>query len=198
MDSTTARGNASKPHRVSLDFPCHLSFWHFAWFVRQSGVINWWRGRATSPMAYPVGGKPAAKFDWQNVEAWGRRQASDPSDAIFAPFDCHYDASRQGQGVHGYSSGYGMINVLLGFVVLALLPLPTFAQANDAAYCAQLGELAVRYAGSPSGSGDTRPDVAIIDAIDSCNKGDTAKGIKVLEEKLRNNGFTLPKRTAPA
>lgn len=91
-----------------------------------------------------------------------------------------------------------MINVLLGFVVLALLPLPTFAQANDAAYCAHLGELAVRYAGSPSGSGDTRPDVAIIDAIDSCNKGDTAKGIKVLEEKLRNNGFTLPKRTAPA
>jgi hypothetical protein len=58
--------------------------------------------------------------------------------------------------------------------------------------------MALRYAGSPGGSGDTRPDVAIIDAIDSCNKGNTAKGIKVLEEKLRNNGFSLPKRMAPA
>ena len=89
-------------------------------------------------------------------------------------------------------------NVFLGVVALVLLPLPAFAQANDAAYCAELAELAIRYAGSPAGSGETRPDLAIIDAIDECNRGNTAKGIKVLEQKLRNNGFTLPKRTAPA
>jgi hypothetical protein len=91
-----------------------------------------------------------------------------------------------------------MINILLALIALGLHPPPTLAQASDAAYCSHLAELALRYAGSPGGSGDTRPDVAIIDAIDSCNKGDTAKGIKVLEEKLRNNGFTLPRRTAPA
>ena len=91
-----------------------------------------------------------------------------------------------------------MINILLALIALGLPPPPTLAQASDAAYCSHLAELALRYAGSPGGSGDTRPDVAIIDAIDSCNKGHTAKGIKVLEEKLRNNGFTLPKRMAPA
>ena len=95
-------------------------------------------------------------------------------------------------------SNHDVTNILLGLVALVLLPLPAFAQASDAAYCAELGELAIRYAGSPAGSGETRPDPAIINAIDDCNKGNTAKGIKVLEEKLRNNGFTLPRRTAPA
>lgn len=91
-----------------------------------------------------------------------------------------------------------MLNILLGLVALVPPPLPTLAQASDSAYCAHLAELALRYAGSPGASGETRPDAAIIDAIDSCNKGDTAKGIKVLEEKLRNNGLTLPPRMAPA
>jgi hypothetical protein len=93
---------------------------------------------------------------------------------------------------------HDITSILLGLVALVLLPLPAFAQANDAAYCAELGELAIRYAGSPAGSGETRPDLAIINAIDDCNKGNTAKGIKVLEEKLRSKGFTLPRRTAPA
>jgi len=91
-----------------------------------------------------------------------------------------------------------IIHSLVGAIALLLLPLPTLAQANDAAYCAELGELAVRYAGSPAGNGDTRPDLATLEAIDNCNKGKTAAGIKVLEQKLRNNGFTLPKRLAPA
>ena len=96
------------------------------------------------------------------------------------------------------SMKHAMVSIILGLVAVASPPYPTLAQASDSAYCADLAELALRYAGSPGGSGDTRPDVAIIDAIDSCNKGNTAKGIKVLEEKLRNNGFTLPKRMAPA
>lgn len=34
----------------------------------------------------------------------------------------------------------------------------------------------------------------IIDAIDNCNKGNPAKGRRVLEQKLRNNGFTPTER----
>jgi hypothetical protein len=44
----------------------------------------------------------------------------------------------------------------------------------------------------------TRPDFATLEAIDDCDKGNTAAGIKVLEQKLRSNGFILPKRGAPA
>jgi hypothetical protein len=104
----------------------------------------------------------------------------------------------EGKGVGGFMLDHDIVNIPLGLVALVLLPLPTFAQANDSAYCAELGELAVRYAGNPGANGETRPDFAIIDAIDNCNKGNTAKGIKLLEQKLRSNSFTLPKRTAPA
>ena len=89
-------------------------------------------------------------------------------------------------------------NTLVGAMALLLLPLPTWAQANDTAYCVELGELVRRYAGSPGANGDTRPNFAIIEAIENCRKGNTAAGIKVLEQILRSNGFTLPKRTAPA
>lgn len=88
--------------------------------------------------------------------------------------------------------------ILLGAGALLLLPLPLLAQANDAAYCADLAELARRYAGSPGGAGDTRPDRTILEAIDDCDRGNTAAGIKRLEQKLRSNGFTLPRRSAPA
>ncbi len=93
-------------------------------------------------------------------------------------------------------------HILLAVIALLLLllpvPVPTFAQANDSAYCAELGELVLRYAGSPGGDGSIGPDFATLEAIDNCNKGKTAAGIKALEQKLRNNGFTLPKRMAPA
>ena len=86
---------------------------------------------------------------------------------------------------------------LLGVMALLLLPLATFAQGDDRAYCAQLGELARRYTGSAGGNGGLRTDFATVEAIDNCNKGNTAAGIKALEQKLRSNGFTLPKRAAP-
>lgn len=91
-----------------------------------------------------------------------------------------------------------IINSLVGAIALLLLPLPTWAQANDAAYCVELGELVLRYAGSPGANGETRPSFATIEAIDNCSKGNTAAGIRVLEQILRSNGFTLPKRIAPA
>ncbi len=68
------------------------------------------------------------------------------------------------------------------------------AQGNDAAYCFELGRLALRYTGHAGGNGGLAPDYTTLDAIGDCRKGNTAAGIRVLEEKLRCNGFTLPKR----
>ncbi|HTG18447.1 MAG TPA: hypothetical protein VK681_00295 [Reyranella sp.] len=76
----------------------------------------------------------------------------------------------------------------------AALASPAIAQSDDAAYCAQLGALALRYTGSAGGQGGLRPDFTTAGAIDDCKKGNTAAGIPVLEKTLRNNGFTLPKR----
>ena len=76
----------------------------------------------------------------------------------------------------------------------AALASPAIAQSDDAAYCAQLGALALRYTGSAGGQGGLRPDFTTVGAIDDCRKGNTAAGIPVLEKTLRNNGFTLPKR----
>jgi hypothetical protein len=76
----------------------------------------------------------------------------------------------------------------------AALASPAVAQGDDAAYCAQLGALALRYTGSAGGQGGLRPDFTTVGAIDDCKKGNTAAGIPVLEKTLRNNGFTLPKR----
>ena len=87
---------------------------------------------------------------------------------------------------------------VLDAIALLLLPLPTWAQASDAAYGVVLGEMAVRYAGSPGADGETRPNLATVQAIEDCNKANTAAGIKVLEQVLRSRGITLPGRTAPA
>jgi hypothetical protein len=75
----------------------------------------------------------------------------------------------------------------------AALASPALAQGDDAAYCAQLGALALRYTGSAGGQGGLRPDFTTLGAIDDCKKGNTAAGIPVLEKTLRSNGFTLPK-----
>lgn len=79
-------------------------------------------------------------------------------------------------------------------LLLGCIALPAVAQADDAAYCAQLGNLALRYTGSAGGDGRLAQDLTTLGAIADCNKGNTAAGIPVLEKKLRDNGFTLPKR----
>ena len=84
--------------------------------------------------------------------------------------------------------------LLVPILVGALLAFPAWAQSDDAAYCSQLGALATKYLGSAGGNGGTRPDLDTVEAINDCRTGNTAKGIPVLEKKLRNNGFTLPKR----
>ena len=84
---------------------------------------------------------------------------------------------------------------ILTFVLAAcVLALPSLAQVDDAAYCAQLGDLARRYTGSAGGERRLSPDLSTLGAIEDCNKGNTGAGIAVLEKKLRSQGFTLPKR----
>ena len=83
-----------------------------------------------------------------------------------------------------------MKRVLIG-LVLVLSPLQAVA-ADDAAYCATLSDLALRYLSYNSRRGV--PDAEVATAIDQCQKGNTAQGIPTLERKLRNGGFTLPRR----
>jgi hypothetical protein len=66
--------------------------------------------------------------------------------------------------------------------------------SDDMAYCAQLSALYRRYLGNTS-EGKTLPDVTAGTAISECERGNTASGIPVLEKKLRDARFTLPKRT---
>ncbi|MBI2735551.1 MAG: hypothetical protein HYX38_03235 [Rhodospirillales bacterium] len=66
--------------------------------------------------------------------------------------------------------------------------------ADDMTYCAELSALYRRYLGN-TGQGKTFPDVAAGTAIDQCERGNTAAGIPVLEKKLRDARFTLPKRS---
>ncbi len=84
----------------------------------------------------------------------------------------------------------------LTFLILlsALLAGEAIAQSDDAAYCKKLGDYATRYLGDPGGNGGTRPDFAIMEGIDKCNKGNTAAGIAILEKKIRSKGFTPPAR----
>jgi hypothetical protein len=72
----------------------------------------------------------------------------------------------------------------------AQTPSPT----GDMAYCAQLSAQYRRYLGN-TGEGRTFPDVAAATAMDQCERGNTATGIPVLEKKLRDARFTLPKRS---
>jgi len=76
----------------------------------------------------------------------------------------------------------------------AVLSTSAVAQAGDATYCAQLGNLALRYTGGAGSNGGLMPDLTTKEAMDNCNKGNTAAGIPVLEKTLRSNGFTLPSR----
>ena len=87
-----------------------------------------------------------------------------------------------------------MIRTSALILACAVLTVPTMARSDDAAYCAELANLARRYTGSSGAEGRLAPDLSTLGAIDDCNKGNTAAGIAVLEKKLRSHGFTLPKR----
>lgn len=81
----------------------------------------------------------------------------------------------------------------LAAILAAALPGAALAQDGDAAYCAALSDLARRYISQP---GDQRsaPDLDVSIALDDCRTGKTARAIPVLERKLTDRRFTLPKR----
>jgi hypothetical protein len=79
------------------------------------------------------------------------------------------------------------------FTLLAL-PCAAIAQSDDAAYCASLTSLANRYLTGGTLGGREMQDIDTSEAMDDCRRGNTAAGIPVLERKLKNDGFTLPKR----
>jgi hypothetical protein len=83
---------------------------------------------------------------------------------------------------------------LLLLLAAVLMPLPALAQSDDAAYCAQLSSLALRYLTGGTVDGRGVPSLDTSAAVNDCRNGNTAAGIPVLEKKLRSNGFTLPKR----
>ncbi|TAJ86758.1 hypothetical protein [Reyranella sp.] len=83
---------------------------------------------------------------------------------------------------------------LLLAILFASFLAPSAAMADDASYCAELSSLYRRYLGN-QGNGQIFPDVTAGVAMDECAKGNYAAGIPVLEKKLTDGRFTLPKRT---
>ena len=65
---------------------------------------------------------------------------------------------------------------------------------DDGAYCAALSTLANRYLVSGTGLGNGQPDLEVREATIACGAGQYARGIPVLERKLRAARFSLPKR----
>jgi len=68
------------------------------------------------------------------------------------------------------------------------------AQADDRAYCTELSSLYRRYVQNSPGR---QYDVDASVALENCRKGNTAAAIPVLEKKLRDSGFSLPKEFTP-
>lgn len=87
-----------------------------------------------------------------------------------------------------------MITIRSLVVLLAAsLPVAAVAQSDDAAYCDALIQQYNRYVikvGSHPNTGSVDGQVAVA----QCRAGNTAAGIPVLEQKLRNAGVELPRR----
>jgi len=82
--------------------------------------------------------------------------------------------------------------LLLGLCLLSLAEAAP-ARADDMAYCADLSDMYKRYLGQSSNRGPI-PDAAASNAMTACQRGNTAAGIPVLEKRLLDARFTLPKR----
>jgi hypothetical protein len=86
-----------------------------------------------------------------------------------------------------------------GFLFAAtalLLPAAALAQTNDADYCRALTQRYQTFvAGVDRGHNPQPPPVDAQAAIEQCKSGNTAAGIPVLEQKLRDAKVDLPKRS---
>lgn len=78
---------------------------------------------------------------------------------------------------------------------LSLVPVSSFAAPDgDKAYCDELSALYRRYVqNSPGRRFD--PEAAV--ALEDCQKGNATASIPVLEKKLQQSGFSLPKEFKP-
>lgn len=80
------------------------------------------------------------------------------------------------------------------------LPLAGHAQSSpqaNLAYCTRLSELYMQYLGHDEGSSSRNGMRGTLDgqvAVAKCRQGDPS-GIPTLERLLRNQGFTLPRRS---
>jgi len=87
------------------------------------------------------------------------------------------------------------VNVLLAAVVVAL-PTAAFAQSSDADYCNALAQRYQTYvSNTATGRNPASPSAEAQNAIAQCKAGNTAAGIPVLEQKLRDAKVELPKRS---
>ena len=83
----------------------------------------------------------------------------------------------------------------LSMALVAMSAVAERAQANDADYCRALAETYETYIANMTRGRSMMPespDIRI--AMDQCDKGNTAAGIPVLEQKLRNAKINLPPR----
>ena len=89
-----------------------------------------------------------------------------------------------------------MIRVIGLAAAIAVVSTAALAQNNDAGYCKALSDKYQTYVSNMQSGRSPMPespDVRI--AIDQCNKGNTAAGIPVLEQKLKNAKVDLPPRS---
>jgi hypothetical protein len=103
-----------------------------------------------------------------------------------------------GSGSQPSSRSLRAMRPALALLLAILLPAAAFAQSSsaDVAYCNRLSDLYERYIGRNEfstnrefGRGSLDGDVA----SSQCRQGNPA-GIPVLEQVIRNNGFSLPSR----
>jgi len=80
-------------------------------------------------------------------------------------------------------------------VLVLAIPVMLFAASDsDKTYCEELSALYRRPIEDARGR---RFDVEANVAMEDCKKGNTAAAIPVLERKLRQSGFSLPKEFTP-
>lgn len=84
-----------------------------------------------------------------------------------------------------------------GFVVVLVLPAAASAQGgiSDADYCKALGDRYRTYVSNLQSGRSPMPEPAEVQAaMQQCKDGNTAAGIPVLEQRLRNARIDLPPR----
>lgn len=80
-------------------------------------------------------------------------------------------------------------------LVAVAFPLAASAQTSDAAYCKALAARYEAFVSNTQGHSNQPGGVDGSVAIEQCKAGNTAAGIPVLEQRLRDAKIELPKRS---